>query len=234
MAVLKCMLKHLSLKTCVEKDLMSYFGMCAHINLHQREYRKPGLCSAALHRVTAVYLSEYQHLCLCPCSWNALERDTRLAVALISIFSLSASRLAELCYFYPYWKKKTKPNVYIFLICSSVVKKLCGKVLLNSGGKSSLSSECLTHTTALHARQGNLWNLPGWLLSHFIAPYAESNAAEALGVVTEMWKRAPRISVVISADACVMLTDACSSQFLFCCMRFYGRKLSISGNKGLE
>lgn len=124
MAVLKCMLKHLSLKTCVEKDLMSYFGMCAHINLHQREYRKPGLCSAALHRVTAVYLSEYQHLCLRPCSWNALERDTRLAVALISIFSLSASRLAELCYFYPYWKKKKQTKrVYFFnlFFCSKGV-----------------------------------------------------------------------------------------------------------------
>lgn len=214
---------------------MSYFGMCAHINLHQREYRKPVLCSAALHRGTAVYLSQYQHLCLCPCSWNALERDTRLAVALISIFSLSASRLAELCYFYPYWKKKkTKPNIYIFLICSSVVKELCGEVLLDSGGKSSLSLECLPHTTVLRARQGNLWNLPGWLLSVYGAIKWDSNAIEALGVVTEMWKWAPRISVVISADACVMFTDACSSRFLFCCVRFYGRKLSISGNKGLE
>lgn len=214
---------------------MSYFGMCAHINLHQREYRKPVLCSAALHRGTAVYLSQYQHLCLCPCSWNALERDTRLAVALISIFSLSASRLAELCYFYPYWKKKkTKPNIYIFLICSSVVKELCGEVLLDSGGKSSLSLECLPHTTVLCARQGNLWNLPGWLLSVYGAIKWDSNAIEALGVVTEMWKWAPRISVVISADACVMFTDACSSRFLFCCVRFYGRKLSISGNKGLE
>lgn len=214
---------------------MSYFGMCAHINLHQREYRKPVLCSAALHRGTAVYLSQYQHLCLCPCSWNALERDTRLAVALISIFSLSASRLAELCYFYPYWKKKkTKPNIYIFLICSSVVKELCGEVLLDSGGKSSLSLECLPHTTVLCARQGNLWNLPGWLLSVYGAIKWDSNAIEALGVVTEMWKWAPRISVVISADACVTFTDACSSRFLFCCVRFYGRKLSISGNKGLE
>lgn len=114
MAVLKCMLKHLSLKTCVEEDLMSYFGMCAHINLHQREYRKPVLCSAALHRVTAVYLSDYQHLFLCPSSWNVLEQDTHLAVALISVFSLSASRRANKPMLNYVTFTHTEKNIYIY------------------------------------------------------------------------------------------------------------------------
>lgn len=149
------MLKHLSLKTCVEEDLMSYFGMCAHINLHQREYRKPVLCSAALHRVTAVYLSDYQHLFLCPSSWNVLEQDTHLAVALISVFSLSASRRANKLMLNYVTFTHTEKNIY-FLICSSVVKELCVEVLLDSGGKSSLSLECVTHTRVLHTKQRNL------------------------------------------------------------------------------